>query len=216
LKDLIMRAFTVQLGLGAILLAAVCAIPDTAQALFRHRHKQAACCPTTAYAAPMAAYPARGVGFASPCCGGGSALAYGTPTYYGPNGMAYGTPTYPGSNGFAYGSQSYYQPSGIVQAGYPVPVPEALPGRTIDRATEVKARISDNGFEPATLTVAPGTTVRWVNEGKQPHGITSSKGDWASGDIAPGAEFTATFTKPGTFEYSCRFNKDMKGTVVVK
>ena len=39
---------------------------------------------------------------------------------------------------------------------------------------------------------------------------------WDSGDIQPGKEFIATFTKPGTFEYYCKHHPDMKGTIIVK
>ena len=46
--------------------------------------------------------------------------------------------------------------------------------------------------------------------------MTSSKGDWGSGDIQAGQDFTATFTKAGTFEYYCKHHPDMKGTIIVK
>ena len=46
--------------------------------------------------------------------------------------------------------------------------------------------------------------------------VTSDKDDWGSGEIPPGGEFTATFTKAGTFDYHCKLHKDMKGTIIVK
>ncbi|MFO0826469.1 MAG: cupredoxin domain-containing protein [Gemmataceae bacterium] len=60
------------------------------------------------------------------------------------------------------------------------------------------------------------STVRWTNDAKNAQTVTSAKGDWGSGQLAPGQEFTATFTQPGTFEYTAGQNKDLKGTIVVK
>ena len=81
-----------------------------------------------------------------------------------------------------------------------------------------KLRIScDNYFEPTTLNIPPGTTVRWVNYGKHPHTVTSKDGGWGSGDIPRGAAYSATFQYPGTYYYYCRHHtKDkMQGTIVV-
>jgi plastocyanin len=75
----------------------------------------------------------------------------------------------------------------------------------------------DNYFEPATIQVRPGTTVRWVNYGQHTHTVTSADGRWDSGDIAPSTCYTATFVHPGTYPYYCRYHtRDrMMGTVVV-
>jgi plastocyanin len=89
------------------------------------------------------------------------------------------------------------------------------PDTTVPANTQ-KVRIVDNAFEPATLNITTGTTVRWTNEGQKPHTVTSDKGTWGSGEIPPGGEFTATFTKAGTFEYHCKLHSDMKATIVVK
>jgi plastocyanin len=74
---------------------------------------------------------------------------------------------------------------------------------------------SDDYFEPGTVKVQPGTTVKWVNNGKHKHTVTSNDGRWDSGDLAPGATYSVTFTRPGTFSYFCRHHKGMKGTIVV-
>jgi plastocyanin len=80
----------------------------------------------------------------------------------------------------------------------------------------VKIRLVDGAVEPTTLTITPGTTVRWINETRQPQTITSVSGDWDSGDILPGKELNAIFKRPGTFEYSSRFQKNLKATIIVK
>ena len=73
-------------------------------------------------------------------------------------------------------------------------------------------------FQPATLTVARGTTVTWMNAGQQPHTVTddSSKAanradaqlpsgaqSWDSGFIEAGKTFTHTFDTPGDYTYFC-------------
>ena len=102
-------------------------------------------------------------------------------------------------------------------------VPGQLPTRPAEGTTgdtaavESKAvKILDGSFEPADLEVKAGTTVKWTNDGKKPHTVTSDKGDWGSGELANGQTFTATFTKPGTFEYHCKLHPDMKAKITVK
>lgn len=110
-----------------------------------------------------------------------------------------------------------YQPNGVTQAGFipPTSIPNILPAQ----ANEVKVRLTDNNADPATINITAGTTVRFVNDSKNTRMVSSVKGDWSSNDIPAGQEFTATFTKPGTFDYFCGTStnvKDMKGTIVVK
>jgi plastocyanin len=73
------------------------------------------------------------------------------------------------------------------------------------------------GFKPQTITVAPGTTVRWVNYGEERHTVTSRDGLFDSGPLSPGAAYSMTFTRPGTYHYFCRPHEKMGmvGTVVV-
>jgi len=80
-------------------------------------------------------------------------------------------------------------------------------------ATTVNA--ADDRFDPPTLTVAPGTTVRWTNTGHHPHTVTDRGGKFDSGDVAPGATYSATFSTPGTYRYYCKHHKGMEGTIVV-
>jgi len=75
--------------------------------------------------------------------------------------------------------------------------------------------VGDGKFDPGTVTVAPGTTVKWTNMGRTTHSVTADKGEWDSGDVPAGASYTATFNTPGTYAYHCRQHPDMKGTIVV-
>jgi plastocyanin len=145
-------------------------------------------------------------------------------------GMSYGagyasSPCWPAAGGIAPGGGYYSQPYGAgyggvnPAGGFPAPMPgtggTSQPDTAVPANAE-KVRMSDNAYEPATLNITTGTTVRWTNEGKNPHTVTSDKGTWGSGDIPPGGEFTATFTKAGTFDYHCKHHPNMKGTIVVK
>jgi plastocyanin len=75
----------------------------------------------------------------------------------------------------------------------------------------------DNRFEPPTLTVAAGTTVRWKNHGRHRHTVTSDRGDWGSEGLGPAGVYSYTFPRPGTYPYHCEFHPEaMRGTVIVK
>src|SRR5829696_8017048 len=84
---------------------------------------------------------------------------------------------------------------------------------------EVTVRMEDNFFDPANITVEPGTTVTWVQSGNNPHTTTSYDGLWDSGMIEGGSEgtFSFTFEEPGTYGYYCipHEAQGMTGTVTV-
>jgi plastocyanin len=70
-------------------------------------------------------------------------------------------------------------------------------------------------YDPATLTVAVGSTVTWVNQGATPVTVTSPDGLFDSDTLGPGASFSYTFDTPGTYRYFCVPYPHMKGVVVV-
>jgi plastocyanin len=68
----------------------------------------------------------------------------------------------------------------------------------------VTIHIRDNLFEPAALNVEEGTTVRWINDGRNTHNVTPDTGKaYGSPDLKPGRSYVHTFTDPGTFAYYC-------------
>jgi plastocyanin len=74
--------------------------------------------------------------------------------------------------------------------------------------------IKEFSFQPSSVEVAVGGTVKWTNGDAVTHTV---KGDgWASGDLAQGATFENTFATAGTFPYSCGVHPSMTGEVVVK
>jgi plastocyanin len=77
-------------------------------------------------------------------------------------------------------------------------------------------------FFPATIRIAPGTRVTWVNcesEEVEPHTSTAAstaESTWDSGLIAPGESFAQTFTATGTNGYFCIPHPFMVGAVIVE
>jgi len=143
---------------------------------------------------------------------------YGSPPYY-TRPAYYGRPVY----------YSYYSPSCVY---YVRPVDcESSNGDKRSGGSNYSSRqptpakpttvtivgAHDNRFSPQTINVQPGTTVRWVNYGHHAHTITANDDRWDSGDIKPGAAYSATFKEPGTYYYYCRHHTQdkMQGVIVV-
>jgi len=75
--------------------------------------------------------------------------------------------------------------------------------------------IQDMAFNPSTITVAAGTTIKWTNKDLVAHTVTSDTGAFGSGTLATGDTFTFTFTTAGSFPYHCTPHPTMTATVVV-
>jgi LPXTG-motif cell wall-anchored protein len=80
---------------------------------------------------------------------------------------------------------------------------------------DMTVSIQDFFFDSGQLSVAPGTTVTWVNEGQAPHTTTADDGTWDSGTLQPGEDFSFTFDQPGTYTYHCSIHPDMTASVKV-
>jgi plastocyanin len=122
---------------------------------------------------------------------------------YGSYGMPYGS---------GYGaSQMPYVSSYGSGDGYNPYAPNAA------TQTDRTVALYDNYFQPSQITVAAGTTVRWVNSGRHQHTVTSDDGLWDSGELLSGSSYARTFTAPGTYPYHCAIHAgEMRGVVIVK
>ena len=89
------------------------------------------------------------------------------------------------------------------------------PSAAASAATGSAVSIANFSFQPATITVAVGTTVTWTNNDSTGHTVTADDGSFKSGTLAPGATFSQTFTAAGTFAYHCSIHSSMKATVIV-
>ena len=70
-------------------------------------------------------------------------------------------------------------------------------------------------FSPATLSVAVGDTVVWVNKDVVPHTATSTARGFDSGVVAAGASWTLTVREKGAWSYICTLHPAMKATLRV-
>ena len=71
-------------------------------------------------------------------------------------------------------------------------------------------------FTPEQLIVKVGETVTWTNKDPFPHNVTSSSGEFKSGNIAPDAQWTYRATAAGRYPYTCTLHPGMNGTLIVE
>ena len=69
---------------------------------------------------------------------------------------------------------------------------------------------------PLRAKVTAGTKVTWTNQGKIAHDATAMDGSWTTGDIAPGATGSYTFTKAGTYDYTSKAEPWLHGQITVE
>lgn len=83
---------------------------------------------------------------------------------------------------------------------------------------------AQNGYDPLTVTVPAGTTVRWTNLDGIAHTVTSGTvdgtagspdGRFDSGFLETGDTFTFTFEEAGEYDYYCLPHPWMQGRVIV-
>jgi plastocyanin len=86
----------------------------------------------------------------------------------------------------------------------------------IESAWEATIAIRDFSFAPVTVTVAPGTTVRWKNLDGEPHTIRAVANNFRSEPLDQNDSFAFRFDKPGTYRYVCSIHPQMTGTIIVK
>jgi plastocyanin len=78
-------------------------------------------------------------------------------------------------------------------------------------------KIANFAFDPATLTIKSGVTVTWTNNDSVTHTVTSTDRDGVGANttslfdssLNPGASFSYTFTKTGTYFYECTIHASM-------
>jgi len=91
-----------------------------------------------------------------------------------------------------------------------IPVP-----RTTSSVSANTINITNFAFDPDSITVKPGSTVRWVNRDSVPHRILFADGA-DSKVLAPSQSWSRKFDGAGTFDYACTIHPAMQGTVIVE
>lgn len=93
----------------------------------------------------------------------------------------------------------------------------APPGGGRDPApTTHTIEIRNFAFSLASLEVAPGDTVVWINRDAAPHTATDSLGRWDSGELRAAGRWSWTATEAGRFGYLCAYHPSMRGTIHVR
>jgi plastocyanin len=87
----------------------------------------------------------------------------------------------------------------------------------------VTVSMKDTQFKPKDLTVAKGTTVRWVNDDSVGHDVTKTGGpgpsfkSGAPGGLSKGDTYQEKLTTAGKVTYICTVHQpSMSGTITVK
>ena len=75
--------------------------------------------------------------------------------------------------------------------------------------------IKPAGFDPATVTIRTGDTIRWRNDDRVNHQVVADNGHFASPVLRPGQSWTRLFTVSGTYRYRDALEPAERGTVRV-
>ena len=117
-------------------------------------------------------------------------------------------------------SLAFWSSNGTAQASEHSPEPAAI------------VRLVGNRFDPPTVRIRPGESVRWENASLDTHTVTIDPGSARfpedsslprdakavdSGPLGLGQSFTLRFEVPGTYRYFCQLHEAerMVGSVIV-
>jgi plastocyanin len=103
------------------------------------------------------------------------------------------------------------------RAGFEDPRPQ-IPWpirRTDNQPTIAVVKIDNFAFEPASITVAKGTTVEWTNGDDVPHTVVEKKVRFKSKALDTDDRYRHTFNEPGSFSYFCSLHPHMVGEIRV-
>ena len=71
-------------------------------------------------------------------------------------------------------------------------------------------------FTAPELTVAVGTTVKWVNHDDIPHNVVNKDKVFRSKALDTDDSYSFTFASAGTYDYFCGLHPHMQGKIIVK
>lgn len=120
----------------------------------------------------------------------------------------------------------FFDPGGGVAPGaHHAPGTPAAAARPPARASDpsvpdgavVEVALLDDRFDPPELTVAAGTTLRFVNRGANWHSVAAFDESFDSGRMDPGASFEVRLDVPGEYRFICKHHglRGMLGRVTV-
>jgi len=71
-------------------------------------------------------------------------------------------------------------------------------------------------FTAPELTVAVGTTVKWINHDDIPHNVINKENAFRSKALDTDDSYSFTFASAGTYAYFCGLHPQMQGKIIVK
>lgn len=82
----------------------------------------------------------------------------------------------------------------------------------------VTVTVKDMVFDPASVTIKPGDTVKWVWDAALPHDVVSDEGSPAeyNSELMTEGEYSYTYEEAGTYGYHCTPHPMMTGEVIVQ
>jgi plastocyanin len=92
----------------------------------------------------------------------------------------------------------------------------ALGAHAAQDANADMVTIDNFTFSPPALTIAVGTTVKWVNRDDIPHTVVENNKTFRSKALDTDDSYSYTFSTPGTFDYFCSLHPHMVAQVIVK
>jgi amicyanin len=105
----------------------------------------------------------------------------------------------------------------VVAAMFLGPVAGALLAFGAVAAQEENVVTIDNfTFTAPELTVAVGTTVKWVNHDDIPHNVVNKDKLFRSKALDTDDSYSFTFASAGTYDYFCGLHPHMQGKIIVK
>lgn len=92
------------------------------------------------------------------------------------------------------------------------PVSDVTP-QPVDEGKIVEVDIQNSSFNPHSVEILTGYTVRWTNKDSIAHTVTGPT--FNSEVLENGDTYEFLFTDAGTYNYKCSIHPSMKGTIVV-
>ena len=75
--------------------------------------------------------------------------------------------------------------------------------------------LTNSGYSPASVTITAGTVIKFVNTGTAKHTASDDSGDWGTGTLNGGDNFSRYFKVAGTYTFHDAYGTS-KGTIIVE
>lgn len=83
-------------------------------------------------------------------------------------------------------------------------------------ATTHTVNIQGMAFQPASLTIQTGDTVKWTNVDRPRHTATARDRAWSTATLQTNQSGSITFNSSGTENYFCKIHPGMTGKIIVQ